>query len=896
MTPRTPCPDSARLRNLLDGKLPPAEQAELQDHLEACETCLRRLEGLVAGQDSWDDAARQLGRPQPAPDPALRQAVGELAGAEPTADESKRPEGDELLLDFLSPSDKPGHIGRLGHYEVLEVIGRGGMGVVLRAIDESLNRVVAIKVLAPHLATSATARRRFAREAKAAAAVSHEHVVAIYAVDEYNGVPYLVMQYIAGKSLQERLDQGGPLELKEVLRIGIQTAAGLAAAHAQGLIHRDVKPANILLENGVERVKLTDFGLARAIDDASLTQSGVIAGTPQYMAPEQARGEVVDARADLFSLGSVLYAMCTGRPPFRASTAMGVLKRVCDEEPRPLREVNADVPEWLAAIVGKLHAKEPADRFQSAAKVADLLGQHLAYQQQPGQAPKPPSVVPPLASRRPRKRPLWPWLVVAAACLLLMCCLLPVGVMALFWLGWSVEEGPSASPVMRPEAQPVPHPPMEAAPPLDPAQPLPDVVPRVVDQPPLSMIGPYVILAAQGRPQQFYRTLNDAVRSSASGDTIEVRGNGPYVCSPVQVRGKALTIRAAPGSRPVLHLEAQKAPDTRPLLDTDSPLVLEGLVLERQVEADGAPGHPERNAFVYSWRAPVHLANCRLLGGRQCVGLWLSESPACELRNCEFFGADFHAAVDWTMPAGGRLALENCVVATGPHGIVVHQKQAIKDQATIRLTHCTWLTAEPIGYWLWTPIRSMLEPHEGEAIPSVRLAASNNIFDAGSFLMNFVQVDQEKPLDPPQIQEALPRLLSWGGQRNLYPPRGPVAGRFLIMGYKKAGKDSQPCISDICDVAGWKRLWNGTDLDGSQGQAVFPVNVLEKVRINPGSLSPSDFRLSPGSPGSKAGKDSRDLGIDADRVGPGLAYERWKQTADYRQWLNETGQAGRRGK
>src|SRR5262249_34292958 len=157
-----------------------------------------------------------------------------------------------------------------------------------------------------------------------------------------------------------------------------QAASGLAAAHAHGLVHRDVKPSNILLEDGVERVKLTDFGLARAAADASLTQSGVLAGTPQYMAPEQALGEAVDHRADLFSLGSVLYAMCAGRPPFRAETTMAVIRRVCDERSRPLREVNPGVPAWLAAIVERLHAKDPARRFATAAEVAELLGMHLA--------------------------------------------------------------------------------------------------------------------------------------------------------------------------------------------------------------------------------------------------------------------------------------------------------------------------------------------------------------------------------------------------------------------------------------------------------------------------------------------------------------------------------------
>jgi serine/threonine-protein kinase len=167
------------------------------------------------------------------------------------------------------------------------------------------------------------------------------------------------------------------------VRIGMQAASGLAAAPAQGLIHCDVKPSNILLENGVERVKLTDFGLALAVDDASLTQSGLVAGTPQYMAPEQARGEPFDHRADLFSLGSVLYAMACGRPPFRASSTIDVLQRVSDEAPRPVREVNPDVPDWLAGIIARLHARDPSARFQSVAEVADLLGRWLAHLHSP---------------------------------------------------------------------------------------------------------------------------------------------------------------------------------------------------------------------------------------------------------------------------------------------------------------------------------------------------------------------------------------------------------------------------------------------------------------------------------------------------------------------------------
>src|SRR5262249_12343089 len=156
-------------------------------------------------------------------------------------------------------------------------------------------------------AISASARQRFVREARAAAAITHDNIIAIYAVEDAGPVPYLVMQFIDGPTLQSKIDCTGPLALQEGLRIGLQIAEGLAAAHRHGLIHRDIKPANILLENGIERVKISDFGLAHAVDEDSQVPSGFIAGTPAYMSPQQARGEQVDHRSDLYSLGTVLY-------------------------------------------------------------------------------------------------------------------------------------------------------------------------------------------------------------------------------------------------------------------------------------------------------------------------------------------------------------------------------------------------------------------------------------------------------------------------------------------------------------------------------------------------------------------------------------------------------------
>ncbi len=304
------------------------------------------------------------------------------------------PCAEPIPLDFLEPSEVPGSLGRLGQYDILEVVGRGGMGIVLKAQDAKLNRVVAVKVLAPELASNPTARKRFSREAQAAAAVSHDHVVTIYAVeDQQNQLPYLVMEFIDGQSLQQKLDSAGHLELKEILRIGRQVASGLAAAHQQGLIHRDIKPSNILLQNGVQRVQITDFGLARAVDDVGMTKTGEVTGTPQYMSPEQRKG-IRSMRSDLFSLGSVLCAMCTGRSPFRADTSVATLRRVCDDVPRPIREINPDIPNWLVEIVNRLLAKNPDDRFQTADKVAELLGKHLAHLQDPNSTPFPGTIRP----------------------------------------------------------------------------------------------------------------------------------------------------------------------------------------------------------------------------------------------------------------------------------------------------------------------------------------------------------------------------------------------------------------------------------------------------------------------------------------------------------------------
>ena len=335
----------------------PARRAGYLDAVCAADAALRRrVETLIAAGDASGEFLDVPAIEQMARQPGLDTV-----------------DADEDDLNFLAPPTQPGHLGRLGRYDVLEVLGRGGFGIVLKAFDTTLHRMVAIKVLARAFAATSPPRKRFLREARAAAAVRHENVVAVHAVEE-SPLPHLVMEYIPGETLQQHIDRVGPLDAGEVRRLGSQVAEGLAAAHAMGLIHRDVKPANVLLEAGPEpRVKLTDFGLARTADDASVTQSGQIIGTPMYMAPEQALGKPFDQRADLFSLGSLLYVMTTGRPPFRADSTLAVLRRVTEDTPRPIRDIIPEAPPWLCAVIAKLHAKDPANRYATAQDVVEAL-------------------------------------------------------------------------------------------------------------------------------------------------------------------------------------------------------------------------------------------------------------------------------------------------------------------------------------------------------------------------------------------------------------------------------------------------------------------------------------------------------------------------------------------
>ncbi len=294
---------------------------------------------------------------------------------------SATPSTDGLRTALIQPSDDPDMPDHLGAFRILSQLGRGGMGAVYRAEDPVLKRQVAIKVMLPRFAASRDARTRFLREAQAQARVDHDHVTPIYHVDEAHQPPFIVMPLLKGMTLAAALKANPRPPLATVVRIGREIAEGLAAAHQTGLIHRDIKPGNIWLEGSKLKVKILDFGLARAVaetdpassDDEPVTAEGAVVGTPLYMSPEQAQGESVDPRTDLFSLGVVLYQMATGQLPFAGSSTAAILLAIVSRHPTGLAEISPPLPPALNGLITRLLAKDPAVRPATAEDVAEEL-------------------------------------------------------------------------------------------------------------------------------------------------------------------------------------------------------------------------------------------------------------------------------------------------------------------------------------------------------------------------------------------------------------------------------------------------------------------------------------------------------------------------------------------
>lgn len=387
------CPDRESLERLLLGKLRVPQAEQLEEHLLHCENCSAAA-GMISASDELI-AAIQAPKVVYGEESIVAQVIERgkqlrsqaetiktdesnittnLPQAEKAADSPDMPSFDEEV-EILAPAEQPDEIGRLSDYRVLEVLGVGGMGVVFRAEDPKLERQIALKAMKPAVAGSRSAKDRFLREARATAAIEHDNIVTIHHVGEDRGIPFIAMQFLRGEPLQKRLEREQQLDQHEVLRIGQEIAAGLEAAHKRGLVHRDIKPDNIWLEEETGRVKIVDFGLVRtATDDAGLTQSGMVLGTPRYMAPEQAQSKSVDHRCDLFSLGSVLYHLATGKAPFEGNLSATLIALV-QEDPEPVNFLCPEIEPGLSRLIMRLLSKNRDQRPQSAADVSQEIAE-----------------------------------------------------------------------------------------------------------------------------------------------------------------------------------------------------------------------------------------------------------------------------------------------------------------------------------------------------------------------------------------------------------------------------------------------------------------------------------------------------------------------------------------
>jgi tetratricopeptide (TPR) repeat protein/predicted Ser/Thr protein kinase len=367
------------LERLLRGELSEVEAAEVGTHLRSCDRCRSILDQATdhAALRLRLEAALRVEDPT-LNNPVLCRLVDDLQATPPAGETSTW----ELTRDRpgadTRPPAPPGEPGRMGPYRLLEELGRGGMGIVYRAIDEPLGREVALKVLRPDQVEEAD-RHRLLREAQLASRFQNDHVVVIHAVvDPPGGLPYLAMEYVPGQTLAQWIASDSWPDPRQVATWIAEVAQALDAAHVAGLIHRDVKPGNILIDARNGRAKITDFGLARAQSGQSrITREGFLAGTPTYMSPEQARGDpALDPRSDIYSLGSTLYEALTGVTPYRGAPHL-VLKQVIEDDPRPLRQLNDQVPQDLETICLKAMSREPSRRYPRAGELADDLRRWL---------------------------------------------------------------------------------------------------------------------------------------------------------------------------------------------------------------------------------------------------------------------------------------------------------------------------------------------------------------------------------------------------------------------------------------------------------------------------------------------------------------------------------------
>ncbi len=840
------CLNEEQLLLVLHGRVPAVENAVWAGHIDNCPHCQTRLEQL-AGGTGWlpeldEEEKSRLAESSLDHHRALTRSDSQDTHGGDLAARHASAGFDDSLHGILAPSDRPEFKGRFGPFYVIDVVGRGGMGVVLKAHEPALDRIVAVKVLAPQLAASETARQRFLREARAAARVVDDYVVAIHSVDQVRGLPYLVMQFIEGESLDARLRRSGPLEISEVVQVARQTARALEAAHQVGLVHRDIKPANILLEAATGRYKITDFGLARAAEDEALTRTGVIAGTPHYMAPEQARGESVDHRADLYGLGAVLFTACTCQAPFHGETALSVLNKVIQDEAPAIRSLNAAVPDWLEAIARRLMSKSADDRFQSAEEVLHALFAHQAEVTTTETESRTRHAAAAPAATRGRRWTGNPALMAIAGIGLLACVFL-----AFVFRHHPVQEAGTQSNADVLQAND-----------KSKSEPSPSLQACCIRQP--------------DETTTFADSLGEALNVARDGSVVEVRGPGPIlVDGPLDTQGKKLVIRPADGSSPVILFVQDHQSATLPSLTASGPLVLEGI----EFRYDGGDQQAAVRGNLITVRGQsIYVTNCRfdMTGSPNarlsCISL---DRTTGVIQNSLLASDTRGSAIVVDSAADVRVRVENCIIrAEHALSLLCPLTNAQHDSEAIGLFSNT--VATRCGVHLLN--RPGVPQRSG---PAVKLNVRDNLFDVGYLCAVTLAVASDPAEAELLALDQLNQTLHWTGGGNLYSVGRAYCG--FSSGFQPYGS----ARSGPRSLISWQDFSYEEDDSSFEAKVIFDNSLTDGQRRPGVRVGPADYRFSLDATDAQTGR-SRQLGANTEIVGPGSGYQAWQRSAAADQW------------
>lgn len=729
------CPPESDLLNVLDDKLDPLQLKAIEDHLGRCEMCRHKLDELAGGAqwlNSEKAACVDFDALSPAKNSRWRVHNGH--------------EGDQsLFTHLLLPPENVGDLGILDGFRVHNVIDRGAMGIVFKATDPALNRLVAIKLIDPVLAADPDFRVRFMREARAAAALNHPSIVTVFRVGEFQNLPYIVMEYVDGFSLEMMLQFGAPLPDHRILQIDLEICLGLQAAHDHNIIHRDIKPANILIRRNDHSVRIADFGLAQPLGDQRITRARHIVGSPAYMSPEQARERELTPLSDLFSLGSVLYTMATGRLPFLAPSSLETLTMVVEASPPPPETFNPDLNPGISSLIGKLMTKNPDERLESAEAVSREIRKLTAHGHNRNKFPTTSG-----SRRAPEK----------ISSVLIPGLILAVGLVS----GWilSIAAGTFSK--------------------VDPADSkasgnensqagtfsgLPRMENRTTG-----------VVTAE-RPQfsvlsssEKFRSLPEAIEASSNLDTIEFSFSGLLRIPPVHIgTGKDLILRAAPGARPVLAQASGSAPasdtTTEPIISTMSGLVIEGIELKVQDGDESPASHPLiRSAGPWFYGLNLTLTSSGVSGPFQ---------------NSRAEGSP--SLIEWT-PSGptGRFVLRNSILRIPDGRCLTFDSRHMNSSPDISMENCRFLGHSAIAGMIGPQQNVMIKALRSHTLADhfARLEFQNiedssidcrfdfSVFD-GLRVISIASLPPESPADT--IPVFRPSILSWTGHANIFLTR-----------------------------------------------------------------------------------------------------------------------------